>query len=164
MIYYVNMTELELVKPKRKYELTPNDKKAACIAAYNNPESPTFGNALQSALSAGFAESYARNICGQKPKWFVENTRHGELMELAEQKLKHYLEIAPEDPAVMKIQQDTAKFVTANLGKERYSVRQEVRSDKRNGFSPQARLVVEKVFGDFLQPKETRIRIEQDLN
>ena len=158
------MRELEIVKPKRKYELTPNDKKARCIANYNNPESPTFGNALQSALSAGFTESYARNICGQKPKWFIENTRHGELMDLAEEKLKHYLTIKTEEPQVMKIQQDTAKFVAANLGKERYSTRQEVRSDTRKEFSPHTKLVVEKILDDFLQPKETRVRIEQSLN
>jgi hypothetical protein len=158
------MNEVAVVKKGgRPLNTSMNVQRELCVANYTNPESPTFGNVYKSALSAGFNESYARALTSLKPKWFGENTRHGELMELAEAKLKHYLTFEPIDGGQMKIQQDTAKFVASNLGKEKYSVRQEVRSDRRNGFSPQTKLVVEKVLDDFLQPKETRVRIEQTL-
>jgi hypothetical protein len=140
-------------------------KKDRFIALYNDPESATFGNAYKSALAVGFTDSYARTITSQAPQWFVENCRHGELMELAEEKLKHFLTLKSSHPQVMKIQQDTAKFVSSSLGKEKYSTRSEVRTDsERKSFNPQTKLIVEKILDDFLQPKETRMRIEQTLN
>ena len=140
-------------------------RKAQFLALYNDPESKTFGNAYQTALAVGFKESYARVITAQTPDWFKDNARHGELMELAEQKLKHFLTFTPENPQEMKVQQDTAKFVASSLGKENYSQRQEIRdSGGKRTFSPETKLIVERVLDDMLQPKETRVRLEQKLN
>ena len=134
------------------------------VANYNNPESPTFGNAYKTALSVGMSESYARTITVENPRWFQDNCRHGELMELAEERLKHYLTFKPENPTEMKVQQDTAKFVASSLGKEHYSTRQEIKGDSsKRTFNPETKLIVEKILDDFLQPKETRVRLERSL-
>lgn len=154
------ITGVPYVPPREPAPL--NTKREAFMAFYNDPESKTFGNAYKSAILAGYTESYARNI--GRPDWLTENSRHGELMELAEEKLKYYLQIAPEDPQTMKIQQDTAKFVASALGKERYSTRSEVRQQgERKAINPTTKLIVEKVLDDFMRPKETRMRIEQTI-
>ena len=86
-------------------------------------------------------------------------------MELAEDNLKKYLTIETDDPKLMKIQQDTAKFVTETLGKREYSRRSELISNTdRKQYNPSTKLIVEKILDDFLQPKETRVRLEQTLN
>lgn len=153
---------MKLAVKEKKLPQTPQQQQF--VAQYNNPESPSFGNAYKTAISVGMSESYARTITVENPKWFQDNCRHGELMELAEERLKHYLTFKPENPTEMKVQQDTAKFVAGSLGKEHYSTRQEVRSDsQKKSFSPQTKLIVEKILDDFLQPKETRVRLEHTL-
>lgn len=158
------ITGVPYVPPKENKPAPLDPQREAFLAAYNDPESQTFGNCYKSALQAGYSESYSRTLSSQTPKWFTENSRHGELMELAEERLKHYLNIEAEDPQTMKIQQDTAKFVASSLGKERYSTRNEVRAQgERKAINPTTKLIVEKVLDDFMRPKETRMRIEQTL-
>src|ERR1700693_2927084 len=41
-------------------------------AYYTNPESPTFSNALRSALKAGYSRHYADNITHHNPQWFAD--------------------------------------------------------------------------------------------
>jgi hypothetical protein len=146
-------------------EALPTGKKERFIALYNDPESATFGNAYKSAITAGYTDSYARTITVKDQEWFKKHCRHGELMELAEDNLKKYLTIETDDPKLMKIQQDTAKFVTETLGKREYSRRSELISNTdRKQYNPSTKLIVEKILDDFLQPKETRVRLEQTLN
>jgi len=143
----------------------PNTKQQQMIWLYNNPESPTFGNAYQSAIKAGYTQMYARTITVKNPDWFEKHCRHGALLEKSEAILNKYLDMVPESPQEMKIQQDTAKFVATTLGKEKYSTRREVTGkDGKKLFSNNAKLVVEKVLNDFLQPVETRVRIEKSVS
>ena len=51
--------------------LTP--RQTAYIAAYTAPASPSFGNSLQSALSAGYSVQTARNMTHLRPEWLSEN-------------------------------------------------------------------------------------------
>lgn len=114
------------------------------IAYYINPESKTFGNALQSALRAGYKERYAKDIMGKMPNWLAEKAeqiKDEEMIELAEQNLKEYMKVDDEQPVmsfgtvlkdkngnivkkknvgIMKIKQDTSKFVAERLAKKRY--------------------------------------------
>lgn len=148
-----------------KLATIPNTKQQQMIWLYNNPESPTFGNAYQSAIKAGYTPFYARTITVKNPQWFDTHCRHGSLLEKSEKILNKYLDMVPKDPQEMKIQQDTAKFITGTLGKEKYSTRREVTGkDGKKLFSNNAKLVVEKVLNDFLQPVETRVRIEQSVS
>ena len=47
--------------------LTPQQE--IFLSEYTNPKSPNFGNAVQSALKAGYEETYANNITGLMPDW-----------------------------------------------------------------------------------------------
>lgn len=53
------MTEPKLLTPQQELFL----------AEYTNPKSLNFGNAKQSAIKAGYSETYAENMTGQLPDW-----------------------------------------------------------------------------------------------
>ncbi len=118
-----------------------------CWELYTNPKSRTFGNAYQSAMQANYAEGSAAQITTQN--WFVEKTRRMNLLGKAEKVLEHTIEmetnlpvigmfgplidketkkpIMKEDANLLKIRQDSAKFVADRLGKKHgYTTRQEV--------------------------------------
>jgi len=101
-------------------ELTP--RQFEFLSYYNNPKSPTFGNALQSALKAGFAQEYAETITAQMPEWLSENLgRRKRLLHKAEQVLEDSL-----DWEEKNLRLDSAKFIAKTQGKdEGYSDRVE---------------------------------------
>lgn len=45
------------------------------VKAYTNIDSPTFGNAYQSAIKAGYAPSYTRVILHYFPKWRLKQAQ-----------------------------------------------------------------------------------------
>jgi phage terminase small subunit len=112
---------------------------------YCNPESETFGNARQSAIKAGFGEHYADRIMSpeQGNEWVKEIIRDTQMLSKAEKVLGECLEmnttrvvsvgdeddedvqIEQVDPQLVRIKQDTAKFVSSRLGKEKWSERTE---------------------------------------
>jgi hypothetical protein len=119
-----------------QYNLDPRQK--LCWDFYVNPKSETFGNALQSALKAGYEETYANQITVSE--WFVEKVRRLNLLGKAEKVLEEMLElpvliertdrdgesVVMTDTGLVKIKQDTAKFITERRGKdEGYSTRTE---------------------------------------
>lgn len=105
---------------------------------YLDPTSPTLMNATQSALKAGFPEDKARVV--SQYQWFKRGTLKAEVFSSAENVLKNMLElnttnvkidkdgneIVNQDPALIKIKQDTAKFIASTLGKRDYSARTEI--------------------------------------
>lgn len=118
-----------------QYVLDPRQK--MCWELYVNPSSETFGNGLQSALKAGYEEEYAKVITTRP--WFVEKIRRLNMLSKAEKVLDETLEMSTKsyktvgeneievnDPQLLKIKQDTAKFVAERVGKEIYSSRSEV--------------------------------------
>lgn len=123
-----------------QFNLDPRQK--VCWEYYANPKSETFGNAYQSALKAGYEDNYAKTIT--VTEWFLEKVRRLNMLGKAEkvlnemldmpvdvQKLEGYGEdkelIVKTEPALVKIKQDTAKFVAERLGKgEGYSTRSEL--------------------------------------
>jgi phage terminase small subunit len=116
---------------KRQSNLDP--KQAEFLSCYMNPKSETFGNALQSALRAGYSEEYASNITNLMPTWLSENIgKYNRLMK-AEKVLDEMLDMdiltkdETVDSALAKIKQDTAKFIAETIGKDRgYTKRQEM--------------------------------------
>jgi hypothetical protein len=123
-----------------QYQLDPRQK--YCWDLYIDPRSDTFSNALQSALKAGYSGNSANHIT--KEKWFVERTRNLGFLGKAEEILWDILtmpvvvnewqgkgserrQYLVTDPALIKLKQDTAKFVCERLGKnEGYSTKQEL--------------------------------------
>lgn len=119
--------------------LTPQQE--LFLSYYINPKSDTFGNAYTSAVKAKYEESYARNISGEMPDWMRENMGDMAMLRKAEKVLEKTLEdeyaietIYNEgeevgekiNPALSKIQQDSAKFLAERLAKQKYSTRQEL--------------------------------------
>ncbi len=91
-----------------------------------SPDSPTFGNAYQSAKRANYSEEYCKNITGQNADWISEIIRDKELLDLAEQNLKTAMSIPITDEKIGDRSLKATVFVAKTLGKHKYSDRQEV--------------------------------------
>ena len=98
-------------KTKEK-EFTPQQIKFAMF--YYLPDSPTYGNAMQSALRAGFSDQYARSITVKNLNWIKDivseiggkGVTKDKLVRKAKKVLDKSLDSEDE-----KIAQDTAKFI-----------------------------------------------------
>lgn len=121
---------------EEQYLFDPRQK--LCWDLYIDPTSETFGNVTQSALRAGYAEQTADNImCA---KWFKIRLNRLQMLEDAEKVLKEMVTmktknskivgtkfVEMEDSQLVKIKQDTAKFLAERLGKDDgYSSRGEI--------------------------------------
>jgi hypothetical protein len=110
--------------------LDPRQK--VCWEFYTNiKDKETFGNAYQSALKAGYEESFAAVITTRD--WFKEKVRRMNLLGKAEKVLDRTLDYEPIDDEgkiktdLVRIQTDVAKFVAKTQGKdEGYSERTEL--------------------------------------
>lgn len=98
-------------KTKEK-EFTPQQIKFAMF--YYLPDSPTYGNARQSALRAGFSDKYSRNITVKNLNWIkdvvLEIGGKGVTKDKLVRKAKRVLDKSL-DSENEKIAQDTAKFI-----------------------------------------------------
>lgn len=103
-----------------------NPKQIAFLAGYTNPNSPTFGNALQSALKAGYAQQYAESITAQMPDWLLENLGDIKRLQKAERNLDRALDIDIKDKDHGEKGLKATLFVAERLGKKKYSLRNEV--------------------------------------
>lgn len=119
-----------------------NAKQKLAWDSYVNPKSKTFGNGLRSALHAGYQENYASTITTRP--WWVDKVRRLRLLSKAEKVLEEMVDMPVQtlewegkgedaeqvvvtNPALVKIKQDTGKFLAERLGKdEGYSSRSEV--------------------------------------
>lgn len=113
---------------------------------YIDPNSPSFGNARQSAIRAGYSVQYADNITVQQPAWLgniFADTQviRAEMLALSERNLKNVISTPePEDKDHKKMWLDTSKYISGTLGKEHYSTRQEVTgADGRRLFTNEQR-------------------------
>lgn len=79
-------------------DMDPRRQKFA--AAYLDPMSNTYANALQSALKVGFAVSYAEKILSTKPQWFGEIVRQTGNLEDARRNLDTDLNLPTETPVL----------------------------------------------------------------
>ncbi len=111
-----------------QYVLDPRQK--LCWESYTNPNSKTFGNAYQSAMSAGYEEGYAAQIT--TVDWFLEKMRRLNMLSKAEKVLDKTLSYEPVneegiiDTGLLRVQTDVAKHITSTLGKdEGYSTKTE---------------------------------------
>ncbi len=128
-----------------QYFLDPRQK--LCWEEYINVKGLNFANAYQSAISAGYEDSYARTITDTG--WFCEKVRKMNFVSKAEGILETILNLPYEitrtnksgkaikviDSSILKVKQDTAKFICERLGKkEGYSNRTEVTGSEGKGF------------------------------
>lgn len=119
-----------------------NPQQLAFIEYFFNPKSKTYGNMSQSGVKAGFDEKYSGNLSSMGLKWF--DTAMGiygnedflkdiddELQKIAKMETISHIKVGDEvvvkqDPQLLKIKQDTLKFLAERLNKAKYSTRQEI--------------------------------------
>lgn len=72
----------------------PTDpRQALFLELYYSNTSPTWGNALRSAMAAGYSEEFARTITYKKPKWWSDFVRQQDIASLIEQHVHEVLSI-----------------------------------------------------------------------
>lgn len=142
-----------------------NPQQELFLSLYCNPKSETFGNAYASAIEAKYNKKYAENITGQLPDWLSENLGDLKRLKKAEKVLDETLDmetkskriindeiIETEEPALLKIKQDTAKFVASGLGKAKYGTRQEMTGpDGEPLFDNDTKNKTKKSIGEYLE-------------
>lgn len=118
--------------------LTPQQE--LFLSEYTNPKSDNFGNAVQSALKAGFTETYANNITGLMPDWLFENIGDMKRLRKAEknldeiQNLSIYNEDNKVDTQLIEKRTKVDMFLAERLNKNKYSTKTE--TDLTSGGKP----------------------------
>jgi hypothetical protein len=107
-----------------QYLLDP--RQLTCWGFYVDPKSETFGNAMQSAIRAGYEEATANQITTFE--WFIGKRRRLNMLSKAEKVLDKALsyETDSEDENgkikvqvdLLRVQTDVAKTVATTLGKD----------------------------------------------
>lgn len=98
-----------------------------CLELYRNPKSETFGNLKQSAISAGFDESYSNSLMARDPAWLSAGMKKDVDMVLkAERSMQKILNVDisfnnKTAVDVARLQFEVAKFVAKTLAKQKYS-------------------------------------------
>ncbi len=104
------------------------------LSQYLDPKSNTYSNALQSALSAGYAQEYAESITSLMPDWLSEKLGSNKMLEKAERNLDEFLDLDPwitqknkegeeykkYSTETLKTKADITKFVASTVGKDKY--------------------------------------------
>lgn len=109
--------------------LTPQQEEF--LALYTDPRSPLFGNALQSALKAGYSQEYSENITHRMPDWLAENVGDMKRLRKAEknldevQGLQIYDDEGKVDVNVIRERTKVDTFLAERLNKAKYSTRKE---------------------------------------
>lgn len=119
--------------PNGANQSLPDPRQKLMWSLYVNPTSETFSNATQSAIKAGYTETTANQITTEA--WFIGKLGTLNLLDDAVAVLKEMLVmpvlveetvgygddaelVVKTSPALVKIKQDTAKFVSERQGKE----------------------------------------------
>jgi phage terminase small subunit len=146
-----------------------NPQKKLFWELYFNPESPCFGNATESALKAGWTDSGAKEVTRQR--WFKSGLKRTDMADQAEVVLHDSLkmttmatkmvggvEVVVEDPQLIKIKQDTAKYVTGTLLKNVYSTKTESETKHSGEINLKKEISDEefdKILGNYAKRKST---------
>jgi len=95
---------------------------------YLSPSSPTFMNAKQSAIAAGYSEEYADTITTRGYNWMKEIIADANRLKAAERVFDSVMndgDLSETSESEKRIALDAAKFVASRLGKHKYSERHE---------------------------------------
>ncbi len=66
---------------RRSNQHIADPRQEAFKAAYYDPASPTYSNALQSALAVGYSESTAKDLLHNRPAWLSEKWGEAKVFE-----------------------------------------------------------------------------------
>jgi len=115
----------------KKIERLLNPQQELFLERYTNPKSPTFSNAVQSAIEAGYTENYANNITGLMPDWLFDYIGDMKRLKRAEKNLTEVQEIdiiteeGKPDPQLIEKRTKVDMFLAERLNKSKYSTRSE---------------------------------------
>ena len=118
-----------MTKLKQANQWFSDPRQELFLKEYLDPKSPTWGNALQSGLKAGYTQEYSESITAQMPDWLSERLGKSQLVQKAEKNMNLALEGLLDDPEKGKkeIQYKASEFILKTQGKELgYTERQEV--------------------------------------
>lgn len=147
--------------PNRSNQYKPDPRQTLFLSYYINPKSETFSNARKSAIRAGYSPEYADSITSEFPTWLEDKLGDLKRLKRAENVLDETLDIPVEtlewegsgddktqivvtNPALVKVRQDTAKFVAERLGRKKYSTHHEI--DVTSGGRPLRELNDDELF------------------
>lgn len=104
-----------------------NPQRLAFKENYCNPSSETFGNIRQSALKAGFSESYSETLMSNSVDndWVKEIIKDYQMLSKAENRLNEAMDIPVNDEKLGERSLKASMFVAETLGKQKYSKRNE---------------------------------------
>ena len=126
----------------------PSQKQLEFVRWYTSPASPTYDNVLQSALRAGYTESYAKNDAYRKLKPMAKKLVTSKLAKDVDKSIERgqfYTDLltdsekgiakrvrmdTKDDIKLIQVQQKEQQFVAERLGKERWSTRE---SEEKGG-------------------------------
>jgi len=120
--------------PNKANQFVLDPRQKMCWDYYINPDSPTFANALQSAVRAGYEKKYANQIT--VAEWFLEKLRRSQMFNKAEKNLERCLDMPIEDDKLGDRVLKASMFVTERLGKAYYSQRQELTGQDGSNLVP----------------------------
>jgi phage terminase small subunit len=109
--------------------LTPQQE--MFLSYYTNPKSETFSNATQSAIKAGYEESYANNITALMPDWLFESIGDMKRLRKAEKNLEEvqniqiYNDEGKLDANLIDKRTKVDFFIAERLNKQKYSTKVE---------------------------------------
>lgn len=126
----------------------PDPRQSLFLALYLNPKSETFSNAMQSAIKAGYEETYAQVLVSRMPPWLSEKIKSASMLQKAERNLDAVLDLETRvqamgafgpiylkvglgknakkvavmktDAQLLKIKTDTSEFVAERVGRATY--------------------------------------------
>ena len=103
---------------KDKLELSPQQQEF--LKNYLNPKSKTWGNALQSAIDAGYTEEYAKVMISRDLDWLSEYVKKNNLVIKAEKNMEMALDGLLDDPEKGKkeLQYKASEFILKTQGKD----------------------------------------------
>jgi len=96
------------------------------LKMYQNPVSPTFANAKQSALKAGYSENYSNGILTFGKNWILSlknQKRRERMLDVSEANLENFLSGKEKTIEDRKLKLNATVFTLKTLGKDVYSER-----------------------------------------
>jgi len=137
-------------------------KQELFLENYLNPKNSNFGNALKSALAAGYSQEYSENITSLMPDWLSESIGNIDVLKKAEKRLNETLDLEVKegdkvDSNLLRIVIDVAKFVAERIGKNKYSTKQEVEHSGEIEHEVKLNEETAKILEEFIAYRKTKI-------
>ena len=109
-----------MAKEKQANQWFSDPRQELFLKAYLDPKSKTWGNALQSGLSAGYSQEYTESITSLMPDWLSERLGKSKLVQKAEKNMELALDGALDDPEKGKkeLQYKASEFILKTQGKD----------------------------------------------